>query len=85
MVQAGEMVVVPTNRFNAFMYRLWTRSPRWTAPLLPLVCFSGGVAYTLAAHPAHASAFDSPTCLVKLTTGFCSIWRAVMVVGRVQK
>ncbi len=64
------MVVVPTNRFNAVMFRLWTHSPRWTAPLLTLVCFAGGVAYTLAAQPAHTSAFDSPTCLVKLTTGF---------------
>jgi uncharacterized protein DUF2752 len=63
-------VVVPTSRFNQVMYRLWARSPRWSAPLLTLVCFAGGVAYTLADHPANATAFDSPTCLVKLTTGF---------------
>ena len=71
MTQVVEpIVVVPTNRFNRFMYRLWARSPRWTAPLLVLVCFGGGVAYTLGAHPTGIGAFDSPTCLVKLTTGF---------------
>jgi Protein of unknown function (DUF2752) len=64
------VVVVPTNRFNRFMYRLWARSPGWTAPLLVLVCFGGGVAYTFGAHPTGVGAFDSPTCLVKLTTGF---------------
>ena len=63
-------VMVPTNRFNRFMFRLWERSPRWSAPLLTLVCFAGGVAYTFAADPTGISAYDSPTCLVKLTTGF---------------
>jgi hypothetical protein len=68
--QAHQHVIVPGNRFNRFMFRLWARSPRWTAPLLVLVCFTGGVAYTIGAHPTGIGAFDSPTCLVKLTTGF---------------
>jgi hypothetical protein len=58
------------DRFSRFMIGLWQRSPRWAAPALILLCFSGGVAYTIAADPADANAFASPTCLVKLTTGF---------------
>ncbi len=63
-------VVEPTNRFNRFMFRLWARSPRWTAPALVLVCFAGGLAYAFSARPTGTTAFDSPTCLVKFTTGF---------------
>jgi hypothetical protein len=63
-------VLEPTNRFNRFMFRLWARSPRWAAPLLVLVCFAGGVVYAFAANPTGTGAFDSPTCLVKYTTGF---------------
>jgi hypothetical protein len=63
-------LVVSSDRFSQFMYRLWDRSPRWAAPLAVLFCFTGGVAYTLSAHPDGADAFTSPTCIVKLTTGF---------------
>ncbi len=55
--------------FSRFVLRLWERSPLWAAPLAALVCFTGGVAYTLAVNPTGAGAFASPTCLVKLTTG----------------
>lgn len=62
-------LVVADDRFTRFMTRLWMRAPKWSAPLAILTCFGGGVAYTLAMHPADANAFTSPTCLVKLTTG----------------
>jgi Protein of unknown function (DUF2752) len=48
----------------------WARRPAWAAPLAILACFGGGVAYTMIAHPTEISATASPTCLVKLTTGF---------------
>jgi hypothetical protein len=62
-------LVMSDDRFTRFMTRLWTRAPRWSAPLAILTCFGGGMAYTLAVHPADADAFTSPTCLIKLTTG----------------
>jgi uncharacterized protein DUF2752 len=63
-------LVVSDDRFSRFMIRLWARSPRWAAPLAILTCFTGGVAYTFAMHPGGGDAFATPTCLVKLTTGF---------------
>jgi hypothetical protein len=63
--------VLPENdKFSRFMLRLWSRSPRWSAPLLMLVCFAGGVTYAIALNPTTSGAFDSPTCLIKMTTGF---------------
>jgi hypothetical protein len=59
-----ELVAAPPRR------RFWSRTPAWSAPAAILVCFAGGVAYTLAAHPTDIPATASPTCLVKLTTGF---------------
>lgn len=59
-----------SDRFGRFMFRLWSRSPRWSAPLLILVCFAGGVTYALALNPTTSGAFDSPTCLIKMSTGF---------------
>jgi len=56
--------------FTRFVLRAWSRAPRVTAPLLALVCFAGGVGYTLAVRPADSDAAASPTCLVKMTTGF---------------
>lgn len=65
------MHLVPQeDRFSRFMIRLWTRSPRWAAPLLVLTCFGGAVLYTLATHPTSADAASSPTCIIKMTTGF---------------
>ena len=60
-VLAGEAV--------PFRGRFWQRTS-WAAPLAVLMCFSTGVAYTLAAHPTEIPATANPTCLVKLTTGF---------------
>ena len=57
-------------RFGRFIDAAYLRSPRWTGPLAVLACFFGGVAYTIATHPASSGAFDSPSCIVKLTTGF---------------
>ncbi len=68
---ASPMYLAPQNdRFSRFMIRLWERSPKWSAPMVALVCFLGGVAYTLAIHPTSGDAASSPTCLVKMTTGF---------------
>jgi Protein of unknown function (DUF2752) len=67
---AQPYLVAQPDRFSQFMIRLWHRSPRWAAPALILLCFTGGVAYTVLSDPADANAFSSPTCLVKLTTGF---------------
>lgn len=72
----GPMVAVPAyyaqsdGHFNSFMTRQISRWPTWLAPLSILVCFTGGVAYTLALNPTESGAFASPTCIVKLTTGF---------------
>jgi hypothetical protein len=58
------------SRFSQFMLRRFASSPRWFAPLAVLVCFGGGIWYTLALNPVDSGAFSSPTCIVKLTTGF---------------
>jgi hypothetical protein len=63
-------VIVSGDRFSRFMFRLWSRSPRWAAPLAVLVCFAGGLVYVFGSNPTGQDAFSSPTCLVKLTTGF---------------
>ena len=68
------------------LIRLWQRSPTWGGPLAILTCFTGGVAYTLYTHPTESGAFSSPTCIVKLTTGFdcpgCGGTRAVWYLTR---
>lgn len=76
MVGAVAPVAVPAHlipqddRFSRFMLRTWDRSPRWTAPMLILMCFAGGVGYALLTHPTSADAASTPTCIVKMTTGF---------------
>jgi hypothetical protein len=67
----GQPHLVPqADPFSRFVVRAWERTPVWAAPLAILVCFAGGVAYTLLKDPTGDDAFSSPTCLVKLTTGF---------------
>jgi hypothetical protein len=63
-------LVPKEDRFSRFMVNLWNRSPVWFAPLAVLVCFAGGVAYTLATHPTSADAASAPNCIIKLSTGF---------------
>jgi hypothetical protein len=68
---SGYQYVPPQpDRFTRFMTRMWERTPTWAAPAGILVCFTGGVAYTILSDPADANAFTSPTCIVKMTTGF---------------
>jgi hypothetical protein len=67
---AYPQLVVDSDPFSRWLVRVWSRSPVWMAPVAILVCFAGGVAYTLLDRPTEATAFSSPTCLVKLTTGF---------------
>lgn len=62
--------VVELDPFSRFLHRVATRIPRMSTPVLIGLCFAGGVAYTLASNPTDANAAASPTCLVKLTTGF---------------
>ena len=50
--------------------RLWGRSPLWLAPAAILGCMGAATAYTLISDPTQAAASDSPTCLLKYTTGF---------------
>ncbi len=50
--------------------RIGARLPRWTSPALVLACFAGGAAYALGTNPTDSPASASPTCLVRLTTGF---------------
>jgi hypothetical protein len=66
---AGPVVAAP-DPFSRFLMRFGAATPRWASPVLVAVCFFGGVAYALASHPTEAGAADSPTCLMKLTTGF---------------
>jgi hypothetical protein len=60
----------PSGPVSRLFLRIWTRVPLWAAPLTVLVCFLGGVGYVLATDPTDANAFSSPTCLIRLTTGF---------------
>ncbi|GIG60372.1 hypothetical protein Lfu02_47440 [Longispora fulva] len=56
-------------RFTRFMTRI-VEKPPWLAPLAALACIGGGVAYTLAVDPAAAQAGATPSCAMKLLTGF---------------
>jgi Protein of unknown function (DUF2752) len=60
----------PAGPVSRLALRVARRVPLWSAPLAVLVCFLGGVSYVLYADPTAANATSSPTCLVKLTTGF---------------
>jgi hypothetical protein len=60
----------PTDPVSRLFARIGTRLPAWAMPLSALFCFLGGVSYVLLTNPTDADAFSSPTCLVRLTTGF---------------
>src|SRR5258706_954496 len=60
----------PTDPFSRMLIRIWGRVPVWATPVAILVCFLGGAGYVLYADPTNGDAFASPTCLVRLTTGF---------------
>ena len=70
MVAMPTQYAYPDDRFGRLMLRAWDRSPRWATPLAVLVCFLGGVAYTLLTHPTSSDATSTPNCIIKLTTGF---------------
>jgi len=63
-------VLAPTDPVSRLFSRIGRRVPLWSAPVAILVCFLGGVGYVLYADPTDAGAASSPTCLVRLTTGF---------------
>jgi hypothetical protein len=52
------------------LFRVFRRLPGWAPPLSVLVCFLGGVVYVLLDRPADSTATSSPTCLIRLTTGY---------------
>jgi len=66
----GGLLVAEPDPFSRFLMRMGRGAPRWASPLLVLICFAGGVAYALASNPVGAGAASSPTCLMKLSTGF---------------
>jgi Protein of unknown function (DUF2752) len=57
-------------RFTRFVVRATERAPVWAAPVAIATCFAGAVGYVLVTDPTNSDAFSSPTCLLKLTTGF---------------
>jgi hypothetical protein len=61
----------PTDRLTRLVHRITTGSPVWVAPVAMLACMGGAIGYTLVTHPEQADAGAAPTCLLKLTTGFC--------------
>jgi hypothetical protein len=63
-------VLAQPDPVSRFFTRVWGRVPVWASPVAILVCFLGGVSYVLYTDPTDAGAFSSPTCLVRLTTGF---------------
>jgi Protein of unknown function (DUF2752) len=67
---AGVPYTIPEpNGFTRFMIRMYERSPVWLAPAAVLLCFFGAASYVLISNPSDGGAFDSPTCIVKMTTG----------------
>ena len=58
------------DRITRMFMRLNAKSPMWLAPLSVLTCIAGAAAYTVVTHPTDAAAGESPTCLLKYTTGF---------------
>jgi uncharacterized protein DUF2752 len=56
----------PKGRFARFIDRL----PAWSGPAGVAGIIGGGIAYTLLMRPTAADATSTPTCIVKLLTGF---------------
>jgi Protein of unknown function (DUF2752) len=67
---AEQSAPVAQDPFTNWAQRLAARIPRAATPILIGLCFLGGVGYTLASDPTNATAASSPTCLIKLSTGF---------------
>ena len=60
----------PPNAFNRLFLRLYERSPRWLAPVAVLLCFLSAAATVWIINPTDGGANSTPTCIIKLTTGF---------------
>ena len=69
LVQGVPYQAPPPNGFTRAMIALYERSPRWAAPAAIIVCFLGAAGYVWLSNPTSGGAFDTPTCIVKLTTG----------------
>jgi hypothetical protein len=71
----------PPDRLTRFYWSVYSRTPRWLAPVGVLGCVAAASGYVLWADPAAADASAQPTCLVKFLTGFdcpgCGGTRAV--------
>lgn len=59
-----------TDWVTRLVHRVHHGSPLWVAPAAMLACMGGAVGYTLAVDPTHVGADATPTCLLRLTTGF---------------
>lgn len=60
----------PADRITRFTDWLRAHTPVWAGPLAALACIGGALTYTQLADPANVGADATPTCLVKLLTGF---------------
>lgn len=60
----------PVDRVTRAVDWIRAHTPVWAAPLAALGCIGGALGYTLWADPAHVGADATPTCLVKMLTGF---------------
>ncbi|NJC68263.1 DUF2752 domain-containing protein [Planosporangium thailandense] len=60
----------PPGRVSRLVVKVAARSPAWAAPAAIATCFAGAVGYVLVNNPTTPGAYASPTCLLKLTTGF---------------
>jgi len=56
-------------RISRFLTKVNNQAP-WVAPAGVALLIGGGVAYTLLMDPTNASASSTPTCLLRLLTGF---------------
>lgn len=62
--------VYQPDRFTRLLNAIARRSPTWAGPAAILTCFATSAAYVLYTDPTDANALSTPSCLIKLTTGF---------------
>ncbi|GHJ49735.1 hypothetical protein Cs7R123_70770 [Catellatospora sp. TT07R-123] len=67
---AGHFAPPPADRSTRFVEWMRSHTPRWVMPLAALGCIGGALGYTALVDPTNNPADATPTCLVKLLTGF---------------
>jgi hypothetical protein len=58
------------DKVTAFFSRMQRRTPAWIGPVVLAGTCAAACAYVLWSNPTDGGASDSPSCLVRLTTGF---------------